>query len=119
MNPPYGAGQDAWMEMMANHGNGISLLMARMEVRWMHHFVLNHPNVSAVLFTKGRLKFADAKGKERNAATAGSIFIAYGPEAAERLRLGQQKGVIKGNYIALAKQPKNIRVGNIRSANDE
>lgn len=119
MNPPYGKGQDQWMEKMAKHGNGIALVMARMEVRWMHDFVFNHHNVSAVLFTKGRLKFHTADGTEGNAATAGSVFIAYGTEAAERLRKAQASGVIAGHYIALRKQPKSIRAANGRAANDE
>jgi len=83
MNPPYGKsnGHEAWMDKMASHDTGISPVMARTEVKWMHDFVLNQPDVSATLFTKGRLKIHTTDGTEGNAATVGSVFIAYGDEA--------------------------------------
>ena len=51
------------MEKMANHpGGGIALVFARTETKWFQRFVLNHPNISAVVFREGRLKFHRANG---------------------------------------------------------
>ncbi|WP_313139315.1 DNA N-6-adenine-methyltransferase [Stenotrophomonas sp.] len=86
MNPPYGKNQEQWMQKMAAHGNGIALVLARMEVRWMHDHVLDHPKVQSIFFHKGRLKYCKPDGTQCAPATAGSVFIAYGSLAHERLR---------------------------------
>lgn len=105
-NPPYGGhknsptSQHRWMEKAAEHGNGVSLVLARMETGWMQE-ALNHPNVTGVLFTKGRLSFCRADGVPGQSCPAGSVFIAYGKEGARRLRKAQTNGVIRGTYLDL------------------
>ena len=102
MNPPFGRGQEAWMEKMANHpGGGIALVFARTETRWFQRFVLNHPNVSAVVFQEGRLKFHRANGDVGDAPPAGPAWIAYGEEGARRLKRAVREGQIRGCYLEL------------------
>ncbi|HFJ9781618.1 TPA: DNA N-6-adenine-methyltransferase [Stenotrophomonas maltophilia] len=98
MNPPYGGhknsptSQHRWMEKAAEHGNGIALVLARMETSWMQESVLNHPSVSAVVFTKGRLSFCRPDGTLGTSCPAGSVFIGYGAAAARRLKRGPKQG---------------------------
>ncbi|MDH1791514.1 phage N-6-adenine-methyltransferase [Stenotrophomonas sp. GD03819] len=86
MNPPYGRGQDLWMKKMAEHGNGLALVLARMEVQWMHEFILEHPSVHSILLPKGRLRYCKPDGVQGDPATAGSLLIAYGERADKQLR---------------------------------
>lgn len=51
-NPPYGKNQDAWMAKAAEHGNGVTLVMARFDTRWMHEHVLNHPATTALVSSR-------------------------------------------------------------------
>ncbi|WP_237761874.1 phage N-6-adenine-methyltransferase [Stenotrophomonas maltophilia] len=102
MNPPFGRGQEAWMEKMANHpGGGIALVFARTETKWFQRFVLNHPNISAVVFQDGRLKFHRANGDVGDAPPAGPAWIAYGEEGARRLKRAVREGQIRGCYLEL------------------
>lgn len=102
MNPPFGRGQDAWMKKMANHpGGGIALVFARTETLWFQRFVINHPNVSALVFQQGRLKFHRANGEVGNAPPAGPAWIAYGDEGARRLKHAVKEGLIRGTCLEL------------------
>ncbi|MBH1648014.1 adenine methyltransferase [Stenotrophomonas maltophilia] len=102
MNPPFGRGQEAWMEKMANHpGGGIALVFARTETKWFQRFVLNHPNISAVVFQEGRLKFHRANGDVGDAPPAGPAWIAYGEEGARRLKRAVREAQIRGCYLEL------------------
>lgn len=102
MNPPFGRGQEAWMEKMANHpGGGIALVFARTETKWFQRFVLNHPNIIAVVFQEGRLKFHRANGDVGDAPPAGPAWIAYGEEGARRLKRAVREGQIRGCYLEL------------------
>ncbi len=102
MNPPFGRGQDAWMEKMANHpGGGIALVFARTETLWFQRFVINHPNVSALVFQQGRLKFHRANGEVGAAPPAGPAWVAYGEEGARRLKRAVKEGQIRGCFLEL------------------
>ncbi|KAB7628905.1 DNA N-6-adenine-methyltransferase [Stenotrophomonas rhizophila] len=101
MNPPFGKGQAQWMSKMAGHGHGIALVMARMEVAWMHDSVLNHPNASAMLVHRGRIKYCTADGATAEAPPAGSLLIAYGPFAKEQLKAAIKSGAVVGKYFDL------------------
>lgn len=122
MNPPFGGPvQKAFMEKMANHpGGGIALVFARTETLWFQKFVINHPNVSALVFQQGRLKFHRANGEVGAAPPAGSAWIAYGEEGARRLKLAVKEGLIRGTCLEL----DFARVGpvtraDLGAANDE
>ncbi|HGM4876459.1 TPA: phage N-6-adenine-methyltransferase [Stenotrophomonas maltophilia] len=121
MNPPFGRGQEAWMEKMANHpGGGIALVFARTETRWFQRFVLNHPNVSAVVFQEGRLKFHRANGDVGDAPPAGPAWIAYGEEGARRLKRAVREGQIRGCFLELDFARVSFGLGEgVGAANDE
>lgn len=124
MNPPYGGhknsptSQHRWMEKAAEHGNGISLVLARMETGWMQDSVLNHPNVSSVVFTKGRLSFCRPDGTPGNSCPAGSVFVGYGAEAARRLKRAVKEGLIRGTYLEMARVGR-VSSADLGAANDE
>lgn len=76
-NPPYGSETGKWLERLADHGDGIALIFARVETRcWFSHV---WPKASAVRFIQGRLYFHHVDGS-RAAANSGapSALIAYG-----------------------------------------
>ena len=119
MNPPYGKGMDKWMTKLANHpGGGIALVPAHMDPGWMHDFVLNHPNTTAILLTRGRLKFMRPDGTTGTAAPTGSVFVAYGQRAARNLKKAQEDGVLRGKFFAIQRVTK-VANTNQGSANDE
>jgi hypothetical protein len=78
LNPPYGNQTDKWMQMMAQHGNGIALIFARTETGSFFPWVWEY--ASAILFIKGRLRFWTKEGFEGGTAGAPSVLIAYGQE---------------------------------------
>ena len=124
MNPPYGGhknsptSQHRWMEKAAEHGNGIALVLARMETSWMQESVLNHPSVSAVVFTKGRLSFCRPDGTLGTSCPAGSVFIGYGAAAARRLKRGVESGLIRGTYLDMA-HVSRVAGADVGAANNE
>lgn len=121
MNPPFGRGQDTWMEKMANHpGGGIALVFARTETLWFQRFVINHPNVSALVFQQGRLKFHRANGEVGNAPPAGPAWIAYGDEGARRLKHAVKEGLIRGTCLELDfARVGPVTAADLGAANDE
>ena len=84
MNPPYGKEAAAWLDRLADHGNGIALIFARTETDMFFRHVWE--KADAVLFLRGRLHFHYVTG-ERAKANAGapSCLIAYGEENASIL----------------------------------
>lgn len=97
-NPPYGKQTDAWLNRMANHGNGIALVFARTETRSFFKNVW--PHASAILFLKGRLTFCRPDGSQpRTGGNSGgpSVLIGYGAEASLRLATNRDLG----KYIEL------------------
>lgn len=119
MNPPYGKGMDKWMAKLANHpGGGVALVPAHMDPGWMHEFVLNHPNTTAILITRGRLKFMRPDGTTGNASPTGSVFVAYGERAARNLEQTHTNGVLRGKFFAIERVTQ-VANNNLGSANDE
>lgn len=119
LNPPYGKGMDKWMAKLANHpGGGVALVPGHMDPAWMHEFVLNHPNTTAILLTRGRLKFVRPDGSTGTAAPTGSVFVAYGQRAARNLQRAQEHGVVRGKFFAIQRVTK-VADANQVSANDE
>ena len=78
LNPPYGNQTDKWMQMLAQHGNGIALIFARTETGSFFPWVWDY--AAAILFIKGRLRFWTKEGREGGTAGAPSVLIAYGKE---------------------------------------
>lgn len=85
LNPPYGPEAEWWLRRLADHGDGVALVLARTETRWFFDQVWDR--AGAVLFIKGRLHFHRPDGTRAKAnAGAGSVLVAYGTNNADRLR---------------------------------
>lgn len=93
-NPPYGREAAAWLARLADHGNGLALIFARTETEMFFAHVWG--KATAVMFLRGRLHFHHVNG-DRAAANAGapSCLVAYGEEAASRMR------AVDGQFIRL------------------
>jgi hypothetical protein len=109
MNPPYCRQNRKsiadWMRKLADHGNGVALINGDTSTNWFHELVFGHPNVAGILFVKGRLKFANPKGKTL-ANMKPTVIVAYGPEAERRVLNGLAKGVFKGQYFQYGQAAK-------------
>lgn len=101
MNPPHGKAAGAWLERLAGHGNGIALVFARTETAAFANHVW--PKATALLFLDGRLSFHYPDGtKARANGGAPSVLIAYGEEAAKRLRTSGLAGAYVDQHQVLA-----------------
>jgi hypothetical protein len=107
-NPPYGRALGNWLAKAAEHGNGITLVFARVETAAFFESVWWHPNTTAVCIVKGRLRFCSISGKPAGSAGAPSVLIAYGPEAKRRLTAAVRSGAIAGRLIVLGADQKSI-----------
>jgi hypothetical protein len=92
LNPPYGPHVWAWLDRLAQHGDGIALVFARTETVGFQRAARC---ADAVLFLAGRLHFYRVNGI-RAAANAGapSCFIAFGEQNVQALRLSGLPGFI-------------------------
>lgn len=76
LNPPYGAQAGAWVQRLAQHGDGIALVFSRTDVRWWHEAV---PRATAVCFIRRRLTFIAGDNQPAPGNSGGpSALIAYG-----------------------------------------
>jgi hypothetical protein len=82
-NPPYNNVR-VWMQRMAAHNNGIALTFARTDTAMFHDCIFGRATL--LLFLRGRLSFHHVDGSKGGTAGAASVLIAYGQEAARRLR---------------------------------
>lgn len=89
LNPPYGKHQQAWLDKMVEHGNGIALIFARLETKWIQKYLTN-----GFFQIEGRIPFLNEKFKEKSNAGTGSILIPFG-----RKNLGSiLSSNLKGKY---------------------
>lgn len=101
LNPPYGNQTGRWLRKLAEHGNGIALIFARTETVDFHTHVWSKAH--ALLFLQGRIHFHHVSGKRAESnAGAPSVLVAYGEDAAVKLRFAD----LTGQYLAL----KTIRI---------
>lgn len=105
-NPPYGRGQESWMQKAAEHGHGLTLVLSRTDTKWFHRYVFGHPNARAVLFTQGRIQFCNRFGEVIGGCPAGSVFVAYGDEARGRLEKAVAGGELVGAFLSLSRVGK-------------
>jgi hypothetical protein len=90
-NPPYGPLWGAWLERLADHGNGIALIFARTETRLFFDAVWG--KASALLFLRGRLYFHYPDGRRAPFNSgAPSVLIGYGVRAARVLAENRHLG---------------------------
>lgn len=116
LNPPY-SDVGTWMERLADHGNGIALVFARVETVWWFETVWT--KASAIAFPKGRLTFYRPDGTKPGVNSgAPSALVAYGELAAERLRLSLQTlggdGVLLDNWRRASCTQKQLTNGQQR-----
>lgn len=76
MNPPYGSATKDWMRKLANYGNGVALVFARIETNWFNEQVWKRAD--AILFFDRRIQFLRQDGSTASSASAPSCLIAYG-----------------------------------------
>ena len=74
LNPPYSE-VEKWLDRLVEHGNGIALVFARMDVKWAQKIL---PQATSVFFPKGRLYFLTKELKIKGNAGAPSMFISFG-----------------------------------------
>lgn len=83
LNPPYGDETEAWLQKLAQHGNGIALVFARTDTLWFHTIAVH---ADAVCFLVGRIAFIDGKtGRKAGNSGCGSMLLAWGDWSAEVL----------------------------------
>jgi hypothetical protein len=101
LNPPYGGEVGAWLDRLADHGDGLALVFARTETTaWQRHV---WPRADAVLFLAGRLTFHHADGRLAPHNAGGpSALIAYGSRAYHTLieaHKAHSRGYLAGAFV--------------------
>lgn len=92
-NPPFGSETWAWLERMADHGNGIALCFARTDTAGFHRTVWERAD--AVMFLRGRPSFYLPDGTKAKGNSGGPIcLIAYGQANAGDLSLSGIDGFV-------------------------
>lgn len=101
LNPPYNRDVITyWLQKMADHANGVSLIFARTETAAFQHYVLKY--ASSMLLIEGRLTFYDVYGnKARHNAGAPSALIAYGDNNSQAI----SESGIKGTHLPVNTMP--------------
>ena len=98
LNPPYSFAAWKWLDKLAEHGDGIALIFARTETAGFVEQVWS--KATGILFLHGRLYFHRPDGTRASANSgAPSCLVAYGEQAAERLRTVD----LPGTYVDLRK----------------
>lgn len=102
LNPPYGPTAERWLEKLADHGDGISLIFARTDTRWFHRVVFGR--ASALYFLRGRIRFRRPDGRSgKYTSGAPSVLVSYD-------RLGKSRNLntflclprtVPGRFISL------------------
>lgn len=84
LNPPYGQNTEAWMQRLAEHGDGVALIFARTETSIFFPWVWWRAD--SVFFFRGRLHFHDVEGVRAKANAGGpSVLVAYGERNTEAI----------------------------------
>ena len=93
LNPPYDRYQVAeWIQRLAAHGNGITLLHARTEAAWFEPI---WQSADAILFMADRIKFRRPDGSEQPANSgAPPVLAAFGAEAVARIERSKITGAM-------------------------
>ncbi len=89
VNPPY-SDCGPWLKKLADHGQGVGLVFARVETDWF--FRTAWERGAGLLFLRGRIKFCTPDGRPTRSGVAPSVLIGYGDEALRRLANAPLKG---------------------------
>lgn len=94
-NPPYGSHTANWIEKCRDYNNAIMLVFARVETKaWWK--IWN--GADAILFPNRRISFFLPDGRPAKSGTAPSAFVAFGEEAAERLKYARIAGAFVNSW---------------------
>jgi hypothetical protein len=103
-NPPYGNNVGTWAKRMAEHGDGIMLIFARLETKVWQDIIF--PSADGFLFVKKRIVFCrpdgqPARNKKGQIASAGapSAFVAWGATSRKTLIELVEAGLIEGAFL--------------------
>jgi DNA N-6-adenine-methyltransferase (Dam) len=107
-NPPYGPNVGDWAEKMAEHGNGILLIFARVETKaWRKIWA----TADGILFPFRRITFLRPGGDKAKSGTAPSAFCAYGWMNVEALRLCGIEGALVTGVEITSTEMANMLFG--------
>lgn len=93
LNPPFDRYQvGLWIDRLARHGHGTTLLHARTETEWFRPV---WQSASLILFLSQRIKFCRPDGSEQPANSgAPVVLIAFGDDDANHLRASGLQGAL-------------------------
>lgn len=100
-NPPYGPHTEKWVKKLADYGQGIALIFARVETKLWQDFII--PSASGYLFPRGRICFARPDGTTpKQSSGAPSALIAWGSDNRDCLIEMVDSGMIPGAFFEMA-----------------
>ncbi len=73
LNPPYGKEAEMWLTKLHHHGDGIALIFARLETRWIQPFL-----EKGFFQLHKRVSFISSREGYRGNAGAASILVPFG-----------------------------------------
>lgn len=73
LNPPYGKEAERWVSKLAIHGNGIAILFARLEAKWLRQFL-----GGGFFVLEKRVRFLTSSFDYKDNAGTGSILLPFG-----------------------------------------
>jgi hypothetical protein len=90
LNPPF-SGAKPWMEKLAEHGDGIGLVFARFDAKWLQHCV----SKSRCFFMfHGRIAFHRPDGSAPVHCPLSCILVPFGEHNVEAIRASGLKGIL-------------------------
>lgn len=87
LNPPYGRETKFWLEKLKAHGNGVALIFARLETKWVQPFLDN-----GFFILEGRVSFLDENFKTKNNAGTASMLLPFGGSNLKAIATSGLKG---------------------------
>lgn len=101
LNPPYGRQTREWVRRLADHGNGIALVFARVDTPLFQDEIF--VRATGLMFLRQRIFFIQRDGaRAKSSGGAPSVLVAYGEHNLEALRLSRLKGSLVNLQIEAA-----------------
>jgi len=101
LNPPYGTKTREWVQRLAEHGNGIALVFARVDTPLFQDEIF--VRAAGLLFLRKRIFFIQRDGRRaKSSGGAPSVLVAYGEHNLELLRVSGLKGSLVDLRIPMA-----------------